>query len=77
MTNSPVVVATDDHAAAALCPACGHLLSAHDRIGVRWCGATTATGATRDCMCADVVRVVRDLSYYGGITPNRRTSTGK
>ena len=34
------------------CPACEHPLSAHDRIGVRWCAATQLGVGQRDCMCS-------------------------
>lgn len=34
------------------CPACPHPLSAHDRIGVRYCQATAASGSdSRGCVC--------------------------
>jgi hypothetical protein len=33
------------------CPACAHVLSSHDRIGARFCKATTAGGLTRGCAC--------------------------
>ncbi|QXG76359.1 RGCVC family protein [Modestobacter sp. L9-4] len=34
------------------CPACAHPMSAHDRIGVRFCLATTAGGTRRGCVCS-------------------------
>ena len=34
------------------CPACAHPMSAHDRIGVRFCLATTAGGTDRGCVCS-------------------------
>jgi hypothetical protein len=72
MTNAPDVVATDGVPTALACPACGHALDAHDRVGSRWCLATSARGGSRDCVCPDAARVVLDLTYHGGLTPNRR-----
>ena len=34
------------------CPACSHPMSAHDRIGARFCLATTAGGTDRGCVCS-------------------------
>jgi len=33
------------------CPACAHPMSAHDRIGVRFCLATAAGTTDRGCVC--------------------------
>ena len=33
------------------CAACPHPLSAHDRIGLRFCAATTAGTSDRGCAC--------------------------
>jgi hypothetical protein len=33
------------------CPTCQHPVSAHDRIGVRWCAATQLGVGQRECMC--------------------------
>ena len=33
------------------CPACAHPMSAHDRIGARFCLATAAGGTDRFCVC--------------------------
>ena len=35
-----------------LCPTCQHPMSAHDRIGVRWCAATQPGVGQRDCVCS-------------------------
>jgi hypothetical protein len=34
-----------------VCPACAHVMSAHDVIGARFCIATKAGGLTRGCAC--------------------------
>ena len=34
------------------CPTCQHPLSAHDRIGLRWCAATRLGVGQRDCICS-------------------------
>ena len=36
----------------AACPACPHLLAAHDAIGTRFCRATAANTLSRGCVCA-------------------------
>ena len=36
------------------CRAGAHPMSAHDRIGVRFCRATTAGGTDRGCVCSAV-----------------------
>ena len=46
-TNSPL----DQDLTLDLCPICQHPLSAHDRIGVRWCAATQLGVGQRECMC--------------------------
>jgi hypothetical protein len=35
-----------------ICNACPHRLDAHDRIGTRFCKATTASGHARACVCS-------------------------
>ena len=57
MTVSPSTTApsADAHAGvpeAPGCPACPHPLSAHDRIGVRFCLATAAGSTGRGCVCS-------------------------
>ena len=46
---------TDQDPPLDLCPICQHPLSAHDRIGVRWCAATQLGVGQRECMCSVVV----------------------
>ncbi|MFC4944458.1 RGCVC family protein [Pseudonocardia sp. GCM10023141] len=38
--------------AALTCASCPHLRAAHDRIGLRYCSATTAGALERGCVCA-------------------------
>ncbi|MBF6328454.1 RGCVC family protein [Nocardia transvalensis] len=33
------------------CAACPHTWEAHDRIGIRYCSATTTRGLDRKCAC--------------------------
>ena len=37
------------------CAVCPHPMSAHDRIGVRYCSATASGGLERECVCSGVV----------------------
>jgi hypothetical protein len=39
------------------CAACPHDRDAHDRIGTRFCAATTAGALRRGCVCVGDVRV--------------------
>lgn len=34
-----------------ICAVCPHAWDAHDRIGIRYCSATTAGGLQRGCVC--------------------------
>jgi len=51
--NTPTTSATPTPAAdpGRGCAACPHPWDAHDRIGMRYCSATTAAGAQRGCVC--------------------------
>jgi hypothetical protein len=40
-----------DQASAAMCPACVHLVDAHDVIATRFCAATLARSMDRGCAC--------------------------
>jgi hypothetical protein len=39
---------------AAVCDTCGHLITAHDVIGVRYCRATLENALARTCICKGV-----------------------
>jgi hypothetical protein len=43
---------TDQDPTLELCPTCEHALTAHDRIGLRWCAATQLGVGQRDCVCS-------------------------
>ncbi|SEO48287.1 RGCVC family protein [Trujillonella endophytica] len=45
---TPSTTPTEDDGTCAACP---HPLSAHDRIGLRFCSATTAGTSDRGCVC--------------------------
>jgi hypothetical protein len=47
-TTGPVTAGTE----VVICDACPHRLDAHDRIGIRFCKATTASGQARACVCS-------------------------
>ena len=57
MPDSNVTTATTATDASVLakgevaCMACGHAVSAHDRISSRYCDATIAHATTRRCIC--------------------------
>jgi len=44
-----------------LCRTCGHPLSAHDAISLRWCAAGVDN---RACICSGLVQAARVLSHY-------------
>ncbi|MBF6334110.1 RGCVC family protein [Nocardia transvalensis] len=44
------------------CAACPHTWEAHDRIGIRYCTATTTRGLDRKCACARPVD--HEKTYY-------------
>jgi hypothetical protein len=47
-----------------LCRTCGHPLSAHDAISLRWCAASELGVEYRVCICSGVVQAVRVLTHY-------------
>jgi hypothetical protein len=64
MNSASATVVNSPVAAAALCPACEHPLSAHDAIGLRWCAATKLGIGTRECICSGVMGATRVLTHY-------------
>ena len=46
------------------CPTCGHLDSAHDVTGRRWCAVSAKSGGSRNCICSHEVQSSRVLSHY-------------
>ena len=52
MTDLSLHPQTDQDPTLELCPTCQHPLSAHDRIGLRWCAATQLGVGQRDCVCS-------------------------
>ena len=52
MTDLSINTPTDQGPTLDLCPTCQHPLSAHDRIGVRWCAVTQLGVGRRDCICS-------------------------
>ena len=61
-SDSPTVRA--DHVAPDLCRTCGHPLSAHDAISMRWCAASELGVENRACICSGVVQSARVLAHY-------------
>jgi hypothetical protein len=59
-SDSPTVRA--DNFAPDLCRTCGHPLSAHDAISLRWCAASELGGENRACICSGVVQAARVLT---------------
>ena len=53
--TAPSVTAVPDAAVAGSCAVCPHALADHDRISLRFCQATQASGSagttTRGCVC--------------------------
>jgi hypothetical protein len=47
-----------------LCRTCGHPLSAHDAISLRWCAASELGAENRACICSGVVQAARVLTHY-------------
>lgn len=64
MTSSPSPLVRDPGSGGDLCLTCGHPLSMHDSIGVRWCAATTLRRSHRACICSGVVAEARVLTHY-------------
>jgi hypothetical protein len=60
-SDSPTVRA--DKVAPDLCRTCGHPLSAHDAISLRWCAASELGVENRACICSGVVQA-RVLTHY-------------
>ena len=60
--DSPTVRA--DNVAPDLCRTCGHPLSAHDAISLRWCAAIELGGENRACICSGLVQAARVLAHY-------------
>jgi hypothetical protein len=52
MTDLSQHLGTDQDSTPELCPSCQHPMSAHDRIGLRWCAATRLGVGQRDCVCS-------------------------
>ena len=48
---TPAGTALDELATAPLCDVCPHVLSGHDRIGLRFCRATLDGAIGRGCIC--------------------------
>lgn len=48
---TPAVVPALD-VSALTCAACPHLRATHDKVDLRYCAATVASGAQRGCLCA-------------------------
>jgi hypothetical protein len=61
-SDSPTVRA--DNLAPDLCRTCGHPLSAHDAISLRWCAASELGVENRACICSGVVQAARVLTHY-------------
>jgi hypothetical protein len=61
-SDSPTVRA--GNVAPDLCRTCGHPLSAHDAISLRWCAASELGVENRVCICSGVVRAARVLTHY-------------
>jgi hypothetical protein len=61
-SDSPTVRA--GNVAPDLCRTCGHPLTAHDAISLRWCAASELGGETRACICSGVVEAARVLAHY-------------
>lgn len=64
MLTLPTATPTAAAPSADLCPACHHLLAAHDVISVRWCAATSLGIGQRDCLCSHEVSDARVLRHY-------------
>ena len=62
LSDSPTVRA--DNLAPDLCRTCGHPLSAHDAISLRWCAASELGVENRACICSGVVQAARVLTHY-------------
>jgi hypothetical protein len=64
--DSPTVRADNvaPNVAPDLCRTCGHPLSAHDAISLRWCAAIELGGEDRACICSGVVPAARVLAHY-------------
>ena len=52
MTDLSLHPQPDQEPTLELCPTCEHPLTAHDRIGLRWCAATQLGVGQRDCVCS-------------------------
>jgi hypothetical protein len=61
-SDSPTVRA--DNLAPDLCRTCGHPLSAHDAISLRWCAASEHGVENRPCICSGVGQAARVLTHY-------------
>jgi hypothetical protein len=53
-----------DNLAPDLCRTCGHPLSAHDAISLRWCAASEHGVENRACICSGFVQAARVLTHY-------------
>lgn len=60
MTDHPT---TDSHPVAT-CATCGHALTVHDAISLRWCAATPIGDGRRACLCTGVVSDAAILTHY-------------
>lgn len=62
--DSPTVRADNFAPHPDLCRTCGHPLSAHDAISMRWCAASEPGVENRACICSGVVQAARVLTHY-------------
>ena len=63
-SDSPTVRADNFAPHLDLCRTCGHPLSAHDAISLRWCAASELGAENRACICSGLVQAARMLTYY-------------
>lgn len=49
-------------AGAADCPHCGHRLEQHDRVALRYCGASGDHEAQRGCICHGLITTAADAA---------------
>jgi len=64
MNTSPSPLIREPDSGSDPCETCGHPLSMHDAIGIRWCEATTLGVGQRACLCSGVVAEARVLTHY-------------
>ena len=44
------------------CPNCGHRIDAHDRVALRYCGASKDQGVDRGCVCHDQITTAAEAA---------------